>query len=288
MAEAMQVTDLPRELPSVSPDQIEEWQYLFDLNGYLVIENVLTEAEVAELNALIDAQELPPPPDNFPRFGSAAGAIRKSGPGFLQWGQPFAGLMDHPAALPILRFRLGECFRLERLYGMYMRQGSPAGRLHADYGAIAPNATSVPGEFYPFRDNRMSAGFMVAAWNLRDTGPDVGGFCCVPGSHKSAFRMPEHLRKTHQDGEWVKILKAPAGSLTVFTEALTHGTARWNADYERRTLLYKYCVSNMSWGATRVTAPDGIELTPRQQQLLAGPADPLTHFPSLFADADEG
>ena len=34
-------------------------QYLFDLQGYLVIHNVLGAAEVAELNRLIDAQRLP-------------------------------------------------------------------------------------------------------------------------------------------------------------------------------------------------------------------------------------
>ena len=82
----------------------------------------------------------------------------------------------------------------------------------------------------------------------------------------------------------MKIVEAPAGSLTLFTEALTHGTARWEGDHERRTLLYKYCVSSMSWGATRVTPPEGIDLTPRQQQLLAGPGEPLTHFPSLFSE----
>ncbi len=263
---------------------LEEMQYLFDLNGYLVIDDVLSTDEVAELNALIDTQELPPPRDEFPRFGSAAGAVRQSGAGFLQWGEPFVRLLDHPTLLPILRLRLGECFRLERLYGMYMRKGSAAGRLHADYGASAPNATSNAGEFYPLRDNRMLQGFTVGAWNLRDTGPEVGGFCCIPGSHKSGFRIPRGIHQAHQDSPWVKIVKAKAGSLTVFTEALTHGTARWDGDYERRTLLYKYCVSNMSWGMTRVTAPEGIELTPRQRQLLAGPGDPLTHFPSLFSD----
>ena len=263
---------------------LEEQQYLFDLNGYLVIEDVLSASEVAELNALIDAQELPPPADNFPRFGSAAGAARKSGSGFLQWGEPFVRLMDHPALLPILRFRLGEAFRLERIYGMYMREGSPAGRLHADYGASSPHATAGPGEFFPFRDNRIVAGFMVGAWNLRDTGPGIGGFCCIPGSHKSAFRIPRRIHEAHQDDPAVKILEAPAGSLTVFTEALTHGTARWDGDYERRTLLYKYCVSSMSWGATRVQAPEGIAMTPRQRQLLADPGEPLTHFPSLFSE----
>ena len=57
-----------------------------------------------------------------------------------------------------------------------------------------------------------------------------------------------------------------------------------DGNYGRRTLLYKYCVSNMNWGMTRVTAPEGIELSPRQQQLLAGPGDPVTHFPSLSSE----
>ena len=34
-------------------------QYLFDLQGYLVIHNVLGSAEVAELNRLIDARRFP-------------------------------------------------------------------------------------------------------------------------------------------------------------------------------------------------------------------------------------
>ena len=262
----------------------EEQQYLFDLNGYLVIENALTSEEVAELNALIDAQDLPPPPEHFPRFGSAAGAIRKTGPGFLQWGEPFCRLMDHPVIMSILRMRLGECFRLERLYGIYMRKGWPAGKLHADYGASSPHALSPPGEYYTFPNNRMSSGFVTGSWNLNDTGPGTGGFCVVPGSHKANFRIPKHIHEAHQDSPWVKIVEAPAGSLTLFTEALTHGTARWEGDHERRTLLYKYCVSSMSWGATRVTEPEGIDLTPRQQQLLAGPGEPLTHFPSLFSE----
>ena len=83
--------------------------------------------------------------------------------------------------MSVLRMRLGECFRLERLYGIYMRKGWPAGKLHADYGASSPHATSPHGEFYTFPDNRMSAGFVTGSWNLNDTGSDVGGFCVVTG-----------------------------------------------------------------------------------------------------------
>ena len=98
---------------------LEMQQYLFDLQGYLVIENVLSSEEVSTLNQLIDKQSLPAPKEAM-RFGSAAGGAPE-GPGFLGWGQPFCDLLDHPQIMPILRFRLGDCFRLDRLYGIQMQ-----------------------------------------------------------------------------------------------------------------------------------------------------------------------
>ena len=59
---------------------LEMQQYLFDLQGYLVIENVLTEAEVSKFNELLDKQELPAP-GQTQRFGSAP-----EGPGFCSGG----------------------------------------------------------------------------------------------------------------------------------------------------------------------------------------------------------
>src|SRR5262245_25052849 len=112
-------------------------QYLFDLQGYLVIHDVLTVAELAELNRLIDAQGLPSPRESI-RFGSAAG---KHGPdhGFLNWGEPFCRLLDHDTIMPILRFRLGDCFRLDRLYGIRMHKGQTIKVMHADYKTSTPN-----------------------------------------------------------------------------------------------------------------------------------------------------
>jgi hypothetical protein len=75
---------------------------------------------------------------------------------------------------------------------------------------------------------------------------------------------------------------APAGSVTLFTEALTHGTAPWRATHERRCILYKYCVSQIAWSARRVEMPEEFELTDRQKLLFADPADPHRFFPSLF------
>ena len=281
----------------------EMQQYLFDLQGYLVIENALNPEEVATLNQLIDEQNLPPP-GKSPRFGSAPtlessllsrrmtadGKLNKDrtapvGSGFLNWGKPFCDLLDHPAIMPVLRFRLGDAFRLDRIYGMYMPRGMGYGKLHADYGATAPKSGVQQGEYYAFRTNQIYEGFIVVAWALSDAGPGKGGFCCIPGSHKSNYRLPQQISENFEESPNVIIPDMPAGSVILFSESLTHGTATWNAMHERRTLLYKYCVSHIAWTSRRVESPTSVEMTPRQQILLREPGDPLVHFPSLFEEA---
>jgi len=261
-------------------------QYLFDLQGYLVIHNVLGAAEVAELNRLIDAQKLPSPRESI-RFGSAAG---KHGPdhGFLNWGDPFCRLLDHEAIMPILRLRLGDWFRLDRLYGIRMLKGQTMGSMHADYGASALNSFTRPGERFHFAPNGIYEGFTVAAWNLADAGPNCGGFWCIPGSHKSNFKVPRQIHEAPEKAACVIIPEIPAGSVVLFSEAMMHGTALWKADHERRTLLFKYCVSQMAWSKARVLPPPDVPLTPRQRALLTEPADPHTFVPSLFSDGPGG
>ena len=263
-------------------NNLELQQYLFDVQGYLVIEDVLSPAQVTAFNQTLDQHEVPAP-GQTQRFGSAP-----TGSGFLDWGKPFCDLLDHERIMPILRFRLGDSFRLDRIYGITMQQGMARGKLHADYGATSPTSGAQPGEYFAFRDNQISNGFIVITWNLTDAGPDHGGFCCIPGSHKSNFRLPQSIDEAPEEAACVVIPHAPAGSVTLFTEALTHGTAAWHAAHDRRALLYKYCVSHMAWTADRVTPPADAALTWRQQILFRQPADPLRHFPSLFEPVDQG
>ncbi len=262
--------------------ELEMEQYLLDLQGYLVIEDVLTEDEIAVLNELIDRQELPDPEEKT-RFGSAAGSQPEC-PGFLEWGKPFCDLLDHPKMMPILRFRLGECFRLDRIYGLHMREGMPRGKLHADYGATSPTSGARPGEYFHLGDNRSLNGFIVVSWNLAASGPDSGGFWCIPGSHKSNFRLPDEISEAPEEASCLIMPDAPAGSVTLFTEALTHGTAAWTAKHVRRSVLFKYCVSETAWSSHRVRPPGNVELSSRQKILFREPADPLRHFPSLFEE----
>src|SRR3989442_4028137 len=206
-----------REGVTVDASDQELQQYLFDLQGYLVLHNVLGAAEVAELNRLIDAQRLPSPRERI-RFGSAAG-LHGPDHGFLNWGEPFCRLLDHEAILPILRFRLGDCFRLDRLYGIRMQKGQTMGSMHADYGASARNVFVKPGERFHFAPNGIYQGFAVAAWNLADAGPAYAGFWCIPGSHNSNFKLPRQIHEAPSSAACVVIPEIPAGGGGVFFSA---------------------------------------------------------------------
>ena len=188
--------------------------------------------------------------------------------------------MDHPLTMEMMRTQLGDCFRLDRIFGMRMREGMPSGRLHSDYGPSHPFTGAKPGEYYPQPGHQARHGFAVAAFNLTDCGPETGGLCCIPGSHNTHIRLPQSIRDERFD-DVVQVPAAPAGSVTFFTEATTHGTRRWIANHERRSLLYKYCASQLVWSRARVRPPEGTELTERQQRLLEEPAGAHWFFESL-------
>ena len=280
----------------LSKETKELYQYLLDLNGYLVVKNVLAKQQLQHLDQVIDNVLEPITEDydaeaaagklgvyNNYRFG-AAGGSHGTNPGFLQYDPMFCTLMDHPLTMEIMRMQLGDCFRLDRIFGMRMQRGYPSGRLHSDYGASEPFTRAEPGKYYPQPAFQALHGFAVAAFSLTDSGPDTGGLCCIPGSNNSHFKLPSCIR----EGEFSDVVicpEAPAGSVTFFSEATTHGTQKWIASHERRTLLYKYCASQLTWSRARVTHPEGIELTERQQRLLDEPAGAHWFFDSLFDDS---
>ena len=63
-----------------------------------------------------------------------------------------------------------------------------------------------------------------------------------------------------------------AGSVLIFTEALTHGTLDWAAPYERRALLYKYSPGHSAWAQNYYGLDEYENLTEQQKRILAPPS----------------
>lgn len=236
----------------------DQERYLFDLQGFLVVENALPPETVAALNTLLDAK-LRAQEDaqkNTYRFGR-----------LLHWGEPFRALIDNPRITPYLAELLGEKFRLDHDYCDVIRSGKgPIGTsLHGGAFPFDPTA------YYHYNNGVLRNGLTVVAYNLKNVNPGDGGFGCIPGSHKANLPFPGEWREMETTHPLVQRVTGPAGTAILFSEALTHGTLPWRGRDERRTVFYKYSPHPLAW-AVPPYDPASLEgLTERQQAILEGP-----------------
>ncbi len=234
-----------------------EEKFMFDVEGYIVIKNVLTPAEVAELNALADTvfnvkKEL---------------ADRRTSQVSL-WGPATQALIDQPKIMPYLLELLGPKFRVDHDYCIFMTKGGRAGGLHGGEGDREPD------HWYKYRDGVMRNGLTVCTFFLTDANTGDGGFACVPGSHKSNFvnNLPEEVRMFKRVPHYVVQPAVAAGDALIFTEALIHGTMPWTAEHERRALLYKFSPGNSSWAPTYYNPENYPTATAQQLRLMTSPS----------------
>ncbi|OUL33796.1 mitomycin antibiotics/polyketide fumonisin biosynthesis protein [Nostoc sp. T09] len=233
-------------------------RYLFDLQGFLIIENALNSDQIAALQALLDRQiaRQNNPEAAFLRFD-----------GLLPWGQPFRELIDNPAIAPYLSELLGKQFRLDHDYVHIIRQGLGPIGCHLHGGGTPYD----PCQYYIFNNGRIYNGLTVVAYELNDVHLGEGGFACIPGSHKSNLPLPEEWRNLQFPSACVQAFTLKAGSAIIFTEALTHGTLPWWGTHERRTLFYKYSPRPSAWSTDSYNADDYPDLTASQKQILRKP-----------------
>jgi len=247
---------------TVTPEE----KFTFDLEGYLVIKDVLSRKELDNLNAIAD-REFPRDYDDEAadsEFGNSRGVRRA--PSVIDWDIACRHMLDHPKVLPYLTELLGPKFRLDHDYAIFMIKGGKRGSVHGGN----PNLFH---HYYKYQDGVMQCGLSVLTYVLSDAPAGSGGFACVRGSHKSNFRMdlPDDVRKFERVPHYVIQPEAKAGDAIFFTEALAHGTLPWCADHERRTLLYKFGPGHL------ISAPKGYDiseyegLTERQKRILLAP-----------------
>lgn len=262
----------------------EEEKYILDLKGYLVLRSVLSPAEVAEINAVIDRLL----PDWHIKSQSghiltgfddeAAGAENKdrtknptglySGR-LLDWGEPLRNLVGHDKILPYMIELIGPSLRLDHQYAILMR-AKPESAGHMLHCGGTPYD---PVHSYHLRDGRCFSGISTVSYALTDVPPDGGGFCCIPGSHKSSVRPPRHFMDVSDPADCVVHVPLNKGDAVIFTEALTHGALPWKSetDGERRAVLFKYCPGHMQW-ETRPQLPLGNYEWQEHQKYLLMPA----------------
>ena len=211
----------------------ERQKYLFDLQGFVTVEEVLTsdECDVAIETIKSKMQPMQKTPDGYDANGTWYFADS-----LLEQGQPFIQLIDHPKLIEVLSDIISPMLRLEGAYSFVRYKGCPPFEMHGGHRGGHVNFR------YAVHNGLIYTGLTVVAFALQDITEADGGFACIPGSHKSDFSVPQQDRKAlfAVDGPLVRHIPMPKGSATIFTETLAHGAASWQGDEPRYGLFYKY------------------------------------------------
>ena len=228
--------------------------FLFDLRGYLVLENAVGPRLLADLNHAFDTF-----PDLAPMewWGNAQRRDYTKDTGYelhncVEAGAPFEELIDHPSWIELVRHYCGD----EDSYtaGVFIDECIASIRRSGGHHPVHSGGyrSSTRGA-YGFNNGVFRCGQCNVILALSDVGPEDGPTMVIPGSHKSNFPHPnagDYGRGDRMDSlEGAVPVHLNAGDALLFVDGLMHGgSSRTNPAGERRVTIYRY---GPSWGATR-------------------------------------
>lgn len=220
----------------------ERQQYLFDLQGYVVLKGVLSRTQVDALNTACEAIERGVP-DDLPD-GVKLGKPAENGELYIsniaEGGNAFEELMDLDPVIDIIEGTSPWQFRLNHT-NLTTRFGTGYTYMHMGGTPVHPKG------MYVCQNGQIGSTLTKAVFPLAGTKIEDGCFAVIPGSHKSNFPRP--FGDHPDDNPPLVPVECEPGDAIVFTEALAHGSLVNKSGALRRTLFYCYSVGFMpDWG----------------------------------------
>lgn len=269
----------------------------FAQQGYVIVPDVLSQAQLDELNAVYDEQlerrdeTLSASRNHRKRFSvrgrpsfETTDRHGSTYEGRRLWSKAYRDLIDNEVMFPIVQEILGDpawghapAHMPEELRPHFRLDHD---NVHYKPGREASDPPDHGGTLHGGPDHW----HITCVYELKTVGPGDGGFGCVAGTHKPANEQKLNeiegdWRSNWVDTEWTSQLpnwdqdvpvhrvEAKAGDCILFTEKLKHGTIPWSGKGERRTLFYKYVPFGMHHGDVGYDTNDP-ELTERQKSIL--------------------
>jgi hypothetical protein len=243
----------------------DEQVYLFDLNGYIVLKNVVDPNWIDAANRELDRLESMHP-DDYPDplvLGDPKTDSNLYISNILEAGPALVPFVDVPEVLGVIQRVTGGGYRLNHTYVIY-RWGDGHTTLHGGGTPMRSNCQ------YRCENGDMFSPLTKAVFPMLPCGPEDGCFAAIAGSHKSNFARP--WGKHPEENPPLRPILAEPGDAIVFTEGLAHGSTVNVSGNPRRTLYYCYSVNWMpDWGSQGLHYSDRISelLTNKQMDLLA-------------------
>ncbi len=225
-----------------------EENYCFDVAGYLIVRDVLTQEEIAACSRDLDQE------------------------GTTPLAESLARLRDHPRLVWYLNQICGEKFQLDREPHLIGEAAGAAGGTMV--GGNEPRDWSRA--YYHQNSVRFCQG-VLAIWALADVKAGDGGFVLVPASHKNYVETPKGVLTGSDDMGLTVQPSLKAGDLLLCAEATLHSMRPWKGKGPQRLLASGYIGENarssINLDAAREedSSPEWMaELTPVQRAVMRG------------------
>tara|TARA_Y100000588_G_scaffold177449_1_gene191465 strand:- start:28821 stop:29660 length:840 start_codon:yes stop_codon:yes gene_type:complete len=260
--------------------------YLFDLQGYLVLERAICDEDLAELNTWVDAHwdyvKNPKVGEENRWIGHVE--THSYGPedgvnfqNIVEGGAIFERLIDHPGWIDLARKYINPVNKVS-IHENFLNVRDKGGHLFIHCGGHAPLS------YLTFRQHNTGE-WMVGQINvlmaLEDIGPGDGPTVLIPGSHKTTEVHPRLM----VDGKGivsagsgsepagtafgVKEMYLKAGDVLFFTDAITHGSAERTNEGFRRSIVYRYSARHLRSRFNYVMSDElRARLTPERLEIL--------------------
>jgi ectoine hydroxylase-related dioxygenase (phytanoyl-CoA dioxygenase family) len=261
------------DVASRQPSALDD--YLFDLRGYIIIENAVDSDLLTRLNTTFD---------NFPDiepgqwWGNAQRRDYTKETGFelhncVEAAPVFEELIDHPSWINHVRHWCGE----EQSYVQGLFIDECIASIRRSGGHHPAHSGGFRGALrgaYGYKHGVFRCGQVNVIVALTEVGPGDGPTMVVPGSHKSNFTHPnigDYMKGDRMDElEGAVPVYLKAGDAVLFVDGLTHGgSSRTRTDGERRVTIYRY---GPLWASTRFGYEYSEELlsrlTPERRKIL--------------------
>ena len=157
---------------SMDPSDPALFKYLFDLNGFVVVPNVLDHETCDAAIAAIEARKIPMPKtvDGYESNGTWESAHQ-----LWEAGEPFIKMIDLPKITKLLELIIGPLLRLETAYSFVRHKGCPPLEMHGGHRGGSVNFR------YSVVGDSIYTGLTVVGFSLQDISEKSGGFACIPG-----------------------------------------------------------------------------------------------------------
>jgi hypothetical protein len=262
--------------------------YLFELNGYLIIKGGVGAADLAEMNAWAEAHwQYIDKALRGGRDGQSDGEWigrvethtynEADGINFqniIEGGPVFERHIDHPSWIEHIRRWVNANNGLS-LHESLLNLRGPGGYIGIHCGG------HIPCSYMTFRQANTGE-WMVGQINcitaLEDIGPGDGPTTLISGSHKASIPHPKlsgEISRTYRSDEAAGIaigmreVHMEAGDVLLFTDTITHGSATRTNDGYRRMLLYRYSPRWIRSRFNYAPSPKLLQrLTPERRQIV--------------------